>query len=225
MGRGYFVTGTDTGVGKTHVACALLHAFASTGKRVTGMKPVAAGATRSARGFLNEDVELLRAAGNTPCDEAVMNPYCFEAAIAPHIAARQSGVEINLDRIVSAYRQLADCTDVVIVEGAGGLRVPLNDREDSADLMQRLGLPVVLVIGIRLGCLNHALLTEEAVRARRLKLAGWVANLIDPAMPVANENIEALEARLKAPCLGVLPFAAAIDSREAGRRLALEHLA
>ena len=224
MGRGYFVTGTDTGVGKTLVACALLHAFASMGKSVTGMKPVAAGAARSAGGLVNEDVESLRAAGNTKCDAAAMNPYCFEAAIAPHIAAEQSGVRMSLDRIVAAYRELAGRADVVIVEGAGGLRVPLNDQSDTADLMQRLDLPVALVVGVRLGCINHALLTEEAILARGLRLAGWVANRIDPAMPVADENIATLQARLKAPCLGTLPFMAATDPREAARRLTLERL-
>lgn len=224
MGRGYFVTGTDTGVGKTLVACALLHAFASMGKSVTGMKPVAAGAARSAGGLVNEDVESLRAAGNTKCDAVAMNPYCFEAAIAPHIAAEQSGVRMSLDRIVAAYRELAGRADVVIVEGAGGLRVPLNDQSDTADLMQRLDLPVVLVVGMRLGCINHALLTEEAILARGLRLAGWVANRIDPAMPVADENIATLQARLKAQCLGTLPFMAATDPREAARRLTLERL-
>ena len=217
--RGYFITCTDTGVGKTLVACALLHAFARAGHRAVGMKPVAAGAVRHTAGFNNEDVEQLRAAGNVTADSALTNPYCFEPAIAPHIAASQAGITIDLERVVRAYRLLSADADRVVVEGAGGFCVPLNSHETTADLAGLLGLPVVLVVGVRLGCLNHALLTAQAIRARGLKLAGWVANHIDPGMPAARENDAALAERLAAPLLATLPFVAAPDSRQVAAQL------
>lgn len=201
--RGLFVTGTDTGVGKTRVAVALIQALRAQGLRVAAMKPVSAG---SAPGELNEDVMALRQAVNVMADVRDVNPYAFEPAIAPHIAAEQAGVRIDLEMIAAAYARLAAMADVVVVEGAGGWRVPLNEQEDMADLAQRLGLPVVLVVGLRLGCLNHALLTAESVARRRLPWAGWVGNHIDPAMASQAANIAALRARLPGPCLGVQTF-------------------
>jgi len=201
--RGVFVTGTDTGVGKTRVAVALVHALRARGLRVAAMKPVSAG---SAAGELNEDVVALLQAANVAADVRDVNPYAFAPAIAPHLAAQQAGVRIELDSIAAAYARLAAKADVVVVEGAGGWRVPLNEREDMADLAQRLGLPVVLVVGLRLGCLNHALLTAESIANRRLPWAGWVGNHIDPAMVMAAENVAALHARLPGPCLGVQTF-------------------
>ena len=201
--RGLFVTGTDTGVGKTRVAVALIHMLRAQGLRVAAMKPVSAG---NAPGELNEDVMALRQAANVMADVRDVNPYAFEPAIAPHIAAEQAGVRIDLEMIVAAYARLATVADVVVVEGAGGWRVPLNEHEDMADLAQRLGLPVVLVVGLRLGCLNHALLTAESVARRRLPWAGWVGNHIDPAMASQAANIAALRARLPGPCLGVQAF-------------------
>ena len=209
--HGFFITGTDTGVGKTLVACALLHAHAVAGKRVVGMKPVAAGAERGAEGLINADVRLLREASSVDVPLALMNPYCFEPPIAPHIAAEQAGVIIDLTRIGQAFAQLGAAADVVIVEGVGGFCVPLNCNEDTADLARYLALPVILVVGLRLGCLNHALLTAQAIRRRGLKLAGWIANRIDPAMAVASENIRALAARLDAPLVGEIEFTAAPD--------------
>lgn len=201
--RGLFVTGTDTGVGKTRVAVALIHALRMRGLRVAAMKPVSAG---HAPGELNEDAAALQQAADVVTDVRDLNPYAFEPAIAPHIAAEQAGVRIELDRVAEAYSRLAAAADVVVVEGAGGWRVPLNEHEDMADLAQRLGLPVVLVVGLRLGCLNHALLTAESVARRRLPWGGWVGNHIEAAMPKAAENIAALHARLPGPCLGVQPF-------------------
>ena len=224
LARGYFITGTDTGVGKTLVACALLRAFARAGYRAVGMKPVAAGAVRHAASFNNEDVEQLRAAGNVTADSALINPYCFEPAIAPHIAAAQAGITIDLERIVRAYASLSAGADRVVVEGAGGFCVPLNRHETTADVAGLVGLPVVLVVGVRLGCLNHALLTAQAIRARGLKLAGWVANHIDPAMPVARENVAALVERLAAPLLATLPFVTAPDFRQVAAQLDLTGL-
>jgi dethiobiotin synthetase len=221
---GYFITGTDTGVGKTLIACALLHAFARTGVRVAGMKPVAAGAVRTAEGLVNEDVAQLRAASSDVLSLASINPYSFEPAVAPHIAAEQCGVEIDLDKIAAAYAQLAAAADIVIVEGAGGFCVPLNANENSSDLARRLGLPVILVVGVRLGCMNHALLSAQAIHACGLKLAGWVANRIDPAMPVAAENVAALTARLAAPLLGEIEFAAGPDAADIATRLDLSAL-
>jgi dethiobiotin synthetase len=201
--RGLFVTGTDTGVGKTRVAVALIHALRAQGLRVAAMKPVAAG---SAKGELNEDVVALLQAANVVADVCDVNPYAFAEPIAPHIAAQHAGVQIELETIAAAYSRLAAKADVVVVEGAGGWRVPLNDHEDMADLAQRLGLPVVLVVGLRLGCLNHALLTAESIGNRQLPWVAWVGNHLDPAMAFQTENIAALQARLPAPCLGVQPF-------------------
>jgi dethiobiotin synthetase len=203
MPRGFFVTGTDTGVGKTRVAVALIHALRAQGLRVAAMKPVSAG---SPPGGLNEDVVALLQASNVAADLRDVNPYAFEPAIAPHIAAQQAGVRIDLDLIAAAYARLATAADAVVVEGAGGWRVPLNECEDMADLAQRLGLPVVLVVGLRLGCINHALLTTESIAQRCVPWAGWVGNHIDPAMASQAENIAALHARLPAPCLGVQDF-------------------
>jgi dethiobiotin synthetase len=202
------VTGTDTGVGKTLIACALLRAFAQRGLRTIGMKPVAAGAEPAAHGLQNDDVENLVAAGNVIAPREHVNPYCFRAPIAPHIAAAKAGVEIKLDRIRKSFRTLAALADVVIVEGAGGFRVPLGHAVDTAQLAARLELPVVLVVGMRLGCLNHALLTVEAIAARGLTLAGWVANHIDPQMAAADENVHALEALIVAPLLARVAFSA-----------------
>ncbi len=175
----YFVTGTDTGVGKTLICCALLHAFAAQGQRVAGMKPVAAGCDEDGK---NADVKQLRAASNILASFGQVNPYSFIHPIAPHIAARNAGVHIDFSRILTSYNELASQADVVIVEGIGGFKVPLNERQDSADLAQQLGLPVIMVVGMRLGCLNHALLTAGAIESCGLKLAGWVANVLDAGM-------------------------------------------
>ncbi len=209
--QGFFVTGTDTGVGKTVVACALLKAFAARGLRAIGMKPVASGAEPAAHGLIHDDVERLIAASNLAAPREHVNPYCFLPPIAPHIAARQAGVTIDLERIERSFRALAARADVVIVEGAGGFRVPLGPATDTAQLAARLALPVVLVVGMRLGCLNHALLTAEAIAARGLKLAGWIANYIDPQMMAAGDNVRALEERITAPLLARIAFASTPD--------------
>ena len=173
------------------------------------MKPVAAGAVHDAEGLLNEDVAELNAASTFVAPRALVNPYCFEPAIAPHIAAARAGVNIELARIVTAFDALALQADMVVVEGAGGFCIPLGDAFDSADLAERLDLPVILVVGLRLGCLNHALLTAQAIRARGLRLAGWIANRIDPAMEAVDENVFALADRLGAPLLAEWPNAPA----------------
>ena len=198
----YFVIGTDTDVGKTLISCVLLEGFAMLGLQVVGMKPVSAGVNEQG---VNEDVRLLRAAGNVEAANGQINPYRFEQAIAPHLAARFVGVNIDLSRIVESYRELACQADLVIVEGAGGFRVPLNDHQDGADLAIKLNLPLILVVGMRLGCLNHALLTVESILSRGLRLAGWVANCVDEDMSMRDENIAALQQRIEAPLLGVVP--------------------
>lgn len=205
--KGLFIAGTDTGVGKTLIACALLHGFAARGLRVVAMKPVAAGAQRRRGVWHNDDVAQLRAAANVDAPLAAVNPYCFAPAIAPHIAAQEAGLKIRMTVIAKNYARLGRNADLVVVEGAGGLLVPLGGAFSAADIPARLKLPVVLVVGLRLGCLNHALLTVEAMQARGLYLAGWVANRIDPAMARATENLQALRARIKAPLLGTVRHA------------------
>jgi len=215
MKAGFFVAGTDTGVGKTAFSAALLRSFAAAGLRTAGMKPVAAGC----RDGRNDDVEALIAASSAGIDRGLVCPYLFEPPIAPHIAAREAGVRIDLAVIERAFAALSAHFDLVVVEGVGGFRVPLNERDDAAGLAKRLGLPVILVVGLRLGCLNHALLTAEAIEAEGLKLAGWVANRIDPGMARAEENIQALRERLRAPLIADIPFGAA-----SGYPVALERL-
>jgi len=204
----YFVAGTDTEIGKTFVTCTLLHAARNRGLTAIGMKPIAAGAETVNGEFINEDAARLRAAGSFDPGLALLNPYCLTSPIAPHIAAAEEGVRIDAGRIRDAFAALTTQADVVFVEGVGGFRVPLDDDYDTADLARDMGLPVILVVGMKLGCINHALLTAEAIAARGLNLAGWVANRIDPAMLRFEQNLDALRQRLSAPLLGVVPFQA-----------------
>ena len=210
-GRGVFIAGTDTGVGKTLVACALLRGLADLGLRVAGMKPVAAGA-RLRRGVrYNEDVEQLRAAASVDVPRQVMNPYCFTPPIAPHLAAREAGQTIRMSVIARHYAQIAARCDLVVVEGVGGLLVPLGARLNAAEIPQKLDLPLLLVVGLRLGCLNHTLLTVEAAQRRGLHIAGWIANAVDPLMARRAQNLETLCDRIPAPLLGTMKFAAKPD--------------
>jgi dethiobiotin synthetase len=197
----YFVTGTDTGVGKTLVAAALLHALARRYPRVVGMKPVAAGQVRVGASWASEDTLALRHASTVQVPPELDNPILLPDPLSPHIAAERAGVRIDIAELVRRYSALALRADAVVVEGAGGFHVPLSDTETGADLARALGLPVVLVVGLRLGCLNHAMLTAEAIVARGLTLAGWVANRIDPAMQAQEDNIAWLQRRLSAPLL------------------------
>ena len=200
MTRGIFITGTDTGVGKTVAAAALLRALAEAGHRAVGMKPVAAG--RAAGDAANADVGVLAGAGNVVAPFADINPYSLALPIAPHLAAHAAGVIIDLDVISAAYARLAAVADAIVVEGAGGALVPLGRGIDMLDIPARLGpIRVLLVVGIRLGCLNHALLSALAIGARGLSLAGWIANRIDPAMREGDANVSALTDRLPAPLL------------------------
>jgi dethiobiotin synthetase len=201
----YFIAGTDTGVGKTLIATALISRLVAAGQRVAAMKPVSAGCIRTSEGCLNDDVAQLRQAANVALPLDLINPYAFEPAIAPHIAAEQVGVEIDLARIEQAYRAIAAQVDSVIVEGVGGFLAPLNRMQTAADMAQRLNLPVILVVGMRVGCLNHALLTVEAIQRRGITLAGWIANRIDPDMLAFDANLVSLQARISAPLWGVVP--------------------
>jgi dethiobiotin synthetase len=222
--HGFFITGTDTGVGKTLITCALLHALAARGRRVVGMKPVAAGAAATVEGLLNDDVRLLREASNVQAPLALINPYCFAAPVAPHLAAEQAGITIDLAKIESAFLQLCAHAESIIVEGVGGFCVPLNRSEDGADLARRLQLPVLMVVGVRLGCLNHALLTLKAINDEGLVLAGWFANRIDNEMKLPEHNIAALQERLGAPMFADVAFSPSITSREVARAIASAHL-
>ncbi len=214
---GCFVTGTDTGVGKTLASCALLHALARHHARVVGMKAVAAGAEADGQGgWVNEDTLALRAASTHDVPHALSNPVLLAEPLSPHIAAARAGVEVTLEPVVSAYRQLAAQANAVVVEGAGGWRVPLSESLSIADLAVALQLPVVLVVGLRLGCLNHALLTAEAIRASGLPLAGWIASRVDPNMLAPEDNMATLRremARLGAPLLADIPYQTRPDAR------------
>lgn len=210
---GCFVTGTDTGVGKTLVSAGLLHALAPHHHRVVGMKPVAAGVVPWGEDWASEDAIALRAASTVAVPAALDNPVLLPDPLSPHIAAARAGVQIDIAAVVRSYQALAALAEAVVVEGAGGFHVPLSDTATGADLAQALALPVVLVVGLRLGCLNHALLTAEAIRARGLTLAGWVANQVDPAMQAVEENKAYLGARLRAPLLADVPYQASPEAR------------
>lgn len=205
MSNGYFITGTDTEVGKTRVSLALLHKLQQQGLRVAGMKPVAAGCEETAAGLRNEDALALQAASSVALPYDTINPYAFAPPIAPHLAAQDAGVTIEIERILTAYHDIASQVDQVIVEGAGGWRVPLNDDQDMSDLAVAFGLPVVLVVDIRLGCINHALLSAQAIAARGLPLAGWIANHAHGDYERSADNIASIEARVGTPLLGVIP--------------------
>jgi dethiobiotin synthetase len=213
MSRAYFLAGTDTEVGKTLIAAALLRAAAAEGLRALGMKPVAAGGA--------EDVDALVAASSVAAPREAVNPYLLREPLSPHLAAKHDGVAIDLEVIARCFNELRGRADFLVVEGAGGFRVPLSDTQDGADLAARLGLPVILVVGLRLGCLNHALLTAEAIRARGLRLAGWVANQVDAQMACVEENVEMLRARLAAPLLGCVPHQARPDAARVAELLRL----
>ncbi|WP_066333222.1 dethiobiotin synthase [Azohydromonas lata] len=209
--RGCFVTGTDTGVGKSHVSAALLHWLTARGHKAAGYKPVASGLDAGPDGRLfNEDVEALRRAGSVPLPASLIGPCQLKTACAPHIAAEIDGVAIDRVALLRGAQAVAQHVDYLVVEGAGGLVIPLGADWDSTQLMGALHLPVVLVVGLRLGCLNHAILTADGLHQRRLGLAGWVANVIDPDMPHLQRNVQTLrhelDRRYQSPCLGVVPF-------------------
>jgi len=223
-----FVTGTDTEICKTFVSAALLRGFARAGLRATALKPIAAGAYEREGAWHNEDADQLDAAASVLLPPEIRTPFLLKEPAAPHIAAALEGVTLDMARIVDCHREACRRADAVVVEGVGGFRVPLTASEDTADLAVALGLPVVLVVGMRLGCISHALLTAEAIVARGLTLAGWVANRIDPAMTFPEENIQALRERLGAqygaPLIGVVPHMRGARADEAAEHLNIDAL-
>ena len=204
--RGLFITGTDTEVGKTRVSAALLYLLGADGARSAGCKPVAAGTLNIDGVAVNEDVRALRDASTVPLTDAEIGPCQLIEACAPHVAAECQGRTIDRDLLLRAVQHVAERSDWLVVEGVGGFRVPLGATWDSADFACNLGLPVILVVGLRMGCLNHALLTADAIAHSGLELAGWIGNRIDPAMAYAEASIDALRARLPGPCLGIVPW-------------------
>lgn len=224
MPRNLFITGTDTGVGKTLVSCALIHALKVRGLSVAGMKPVASGSEPTPDGLRNADALALQRAANVAAEYAIINPYCFEPAIAPHLAAQQTGTIIELLKLQNAYQQLAQRAEVVVVEGAGGWRVPLEPQGYLSDFPELLQLDVILVVGLRLGCLNHALLTAQAIQSGPCRLRGWVGNHAEAGFAQAEANLITLTQRLSVPCLGVLPFAADCEPVNLSHYLQLDTL-
>lgn len=220
----YFITGTDTEIGKTFVTAALLHAFGGQGLRTLGMKPIAAGAELIDGVWHNEDVDQLIEAANVKAPQEIVVPYLMQTPAAPHIVAKLENVQIDVQHIAACYQQARELADVVLVEGVGGYVVPLNDTVSTVDMAQALNLPVILVVGMRLGCINHALLTAQAIAASGLRLAGWVANTVDAEMKFFEENVQALKQRLPAPCLGVIPRLAQSQIATAYRYLDLNLL-
>jgi dethiobiotin synthetase len=224
MGNCWFITGTDTGIGKTWVSAGLMHGLRGRGLTVAGMKPVASGCEATPRGLRNEDALMIQGQCSREVAYERINPYAFEPPIAPHIAAQEAGVIIELDRIAEQYRQLSAQADRMVVEGVGGWLVPLNRRETVADLAKCLGLPALVVVGIRLGCINHALLTVEAIRARGVPVAGWVANRVEPATDRLEEIIGTLRGMIDAPLIGTVPHLDGADIARVSAALDLELL-
>lgn len=206
MSDGFFVVGTDTEVGKTLVSAALILKLRELGKKTLGFKPVVAGTYQDSNGaFLNEDLEALRIASNLKPGQMDLCPYVLDVPAAPHLVAKSVGLQLQLEPIMQAFDKVQSEADLIIVEGAGGFLIPLNDQEDLGDFAKRIDFPIVLVVGMKLGCLNHALLTYEAIKARNLSIAGWVANTLSTEMPLLQENIETLKTRIQAPFLGSIP--------------------
>jgi dethiobiotin synthetase len=217
--NGVFVTGTDTDCGKTEISLALMAALRERGLTVLGMKPLASGCERTPDGLRNEDARRLQAEGGRDLPYDLINPYAFEPPVAPHIAAGQSGVEIELDVIKAGAEQLAAKSDYLVVEGVGGWRVPLGPALSVSDLPRALGLPVILVCGIKLGCINHSLLTAESIMASGSRLVGWVATQIAPDMLARDENLATLAALFPVPCLGVVPWMASLEPLHVAKHL------
>jgi len=204
MQQGYFITGTDTDAGKTWATLALMRYFRNQGKSVVGMKPVASGCVIQDGQLKNADALLMQQNASVELDYALVNPYAYDLPVSPHIAGINNPVV--LDEVVSRFNQLKELADIVLVEGAGGWYAPINDQESIADLAQALTLPVIIVVGIKLGCINHAKLTYQAIQHLGIPCAGWIASCVDVDMLKRDENIETIAAALNVPLLGVLPY-------------------
>jgi dethiobiotin synthetase len=204
-----FIAGTDTGVGKTHATCTLLHALHRQGIQACGMKPVASGCVETPEGLRNDDALALQAASSSPMPYEWINPIALREPLSPHLAAARDGVEIQLAPLYEAFERLRGMHDAVLVEGVGGWLVPLSRGLLASDIARQWQLPVVLVVGLRLGCINHALLSARAIATDGCRLVGWIGNRIDPTMDAVEENIQTLRYQLPAPCLGILPHGVA----------------
>lgn len=224
MSKGYFITGTDTGIGKTHVALSLMAALQQQGKTVCGMKPVSAGCQQTPSGLVNDDALKLIEQSSVSLPYHLVNPYAWEPAIAPHIAAQDAGCEMTLAPIRERYQQIASRCDMLIVEGAGGWLVPLNDRQTMAEIPIDLTLDVILVVGIRLGCLNHALLTAESIMHKGCRLAGWFANHIEPSMHAGQQNMQYLIQHIEAPLLGSFTYQPVEQPEQLAMKVAIDYL-
>ncbi|MGN2246573.1 dethiobiotin synthase [Frateuria sp. GZRR35] len=221
-GGALFVAGTDTGIGKTHAACTLIHALRARGLATCGMKPVASGCLETPDGRRNEDALALQAAASRPLDYDAINPVALREPLSPHLAARLERTTVSMGPLHAAFGLLRAAHDMVVVEGVGGWMVPLAPGLLASAIPRQWDLPVVLVIGLRLGCLNHALLSARAILDDGCRLAGWIGNRIDPAMAAVEDNLETLREMLPAPCLGVLPYG--LDPVQAAGRLELAPL-
>lgn len=219
MGQGYFVTGTDTGIGKTWSTVALIQYFKDQGKSVAGMKPVASGCEEVDGELRNADAQLLQQHSSISLPYKAINPYAFSLAVAPHIAAEKCGVVIEIDKIISYYKKIAKLADVVLVEGVGGWLVPLNEAQDIADLARQLNLPVIVIVGVRLGCINQAKLTFAAIRQAGVRCAGWIACCVEQDMQMLDENIQALTQAIDIPLLAVFPYKDKLDSEYFSQQL------
>ncbi len=219
---GYFITGTDTGCGKSEITLALMQLLQAQGRSVLGMKPVASGAVVTAEGLRNDDAVRIQQAGSRQMPYSTVNPYCYQPAIAPHLAAAQQGEDIRFEQIQASYQKLAAVADMVLVEGVGGWRVPLGSDGDVAALGVALDLPVILVVGMRLGCINHALLSAAAISNSGLQLAGWVANQIEPEMEEIDSNIATIKQYIEAPLFGTVPYLEPVSVAAIAQCIALD---
>jgi dethiobiotin synthetase len=219
--KGFFVTGTDTEIGKTWCSLGLIARLQQDGHCVATMKPIASGCESTADGLRNDDALKLQAQASLSQPYDRINPFAFSPAIAPHIAAAEAGVRIDIDAVADTARELGNQCDYMVIEGVGGWQVPLNEQDSVADMAARLELPVILVVGLRLGCINHALLTAESIRARGCMLAGWIGNIVDPQMQEQQNNIDAITARIHAPLLGVVPHLKKLEVKAIAEQLSL----
>ncbi len=221
MAKGYFITGTDTECGKTEITLGLMQLLQHSGHSVLGMKPVASGAVPTKDGLRNDDALRIQRQASLPLSYDLVNPFAFEPPIAPHLAAQQAGVDIKFGQIMECHRELSSRADRVLVEGVGGWRVPLGGDGALSDLALTLNLPVILVVGMRLGCINHALLTVESIEDSGIKMVGWVANMVDPEMSEQAANIATLKQEIGVHCLGVVPHMSQPTAQAVAERLQL----
>ncbi len=220
--KGFFITGTDTDAGKTEMAAGIVYKLVEKGLKVAGMKPIASGCDETENGLRNSDAQKLIAVANTDLPYELINPYTFKDPIAPHIAAEQSGAQIDMARIVENYQKIALQADVVVVEGVGGWTVPIDANQRMDDLALALNLPVILVVGIRLGCINHTLLTYEAIKSKGLTVAGWIANYISPDDLCLQEQTQSIKDRISAPLIGEVSFSDEISAKYVAQHLEVE---